>query len=394
MKFRAAVRPLFALRKSLSVVFILLVSPAVLCQETMAPTGEPVADVMQRLAGDVRLLMPLMYRPENSVNSNEMKLILQTIGNMRDHLGQVETALVPRSETYQTSLQILTDQLDQAETELEGGQVEYGMSLLRSATSVCASCHVQDDRTAKWLAPSGEIMNDPFAAGEFFFMTRQYDRSYDAFVSWLGEQRSLPYDKRTLTAFQRLLITSLQIRRSPDDINRLLNSYIHREDVGYMLRTQLVAWRDGVEELQSLTDISGHPGPQALRQLAVEWLTSNEKEGLAHVYLPENSRPRIVWLRGELYRALTLENDRSMVPRWLYWLAVSDRLLEYRFFYSLADMYLRQCMLEYSNEPVARQCYREYENYIEFFYSGSGGTYIPEDVRSELKSLKSRVYKN
>ena len=112
----------------------------------------------------------------------------------------------------------------------------------------------------------------------------------------------------------------------------------------------------------------------------------------ARIVIPETLRPQIVWLRGELYRALLNETDRGMIADWLYWLAVSDRVLEYRFYYSLADMYLKQCMLEYTDDPIAQSCYREYENYIAFSYSGSSGTHIPADVAAELKTLKAKVF--
>jgi hypothetical protein len=364
---------------------------ATLGHGTPPGNNETVANRMQQLAGDVQLLMPLMYRAENALNQNEMQTVLQTIGNMRSHLSAVEGTLTPRSDTYQTSFKILTQQLDQAQQELTAGRVDYGMDLLQSATSACASCHTQDDRSAKWLAPTSRAMADPFVAGEYFFMTRQYERSFSAFEQWLNNLPSLPYDKQTLTAFQRLLLTGLQMRKSPADLKQLMESYIHRDNINLMLRTHLVAWRDGLGELQSLVDVRSHPDTKTLRRFAEEWLNTSKNQKLAHVYLPENSRPKIVWLRGELYRALTNETDSNATPEWLYWLAVSDRLLEYRFFYSLADMYLKQCILDYSNADMARRCYGEYENYVEFYYSGSGGTFIPEDVQSELQALKAKV---
>ncbi|WP_455202270.1 hypothetical protein, partial [Kaarinaea lacus] len=71
---------------------------------------------------------------------------------------------------------------------------------------------------------------------------------------------------------------------------------------------------------------------------------------------------------------------------------IIDRSINYSFYYSLADMYLKECMLQYTSHPYAKKCYEEYESYIVFSYSGSRGTDIPDDVAQELKALKVRVF--
>ena len=62
------------------------------------------------------------------------------------------------------------------------------------------------------------------------------------------------------------------------------------------------------------------------------------------------------------------------------------------FFNSLADLYLQECMLIYTQDPYAKKCYQEYREYVEFSYSGSQGTDIPPDIQQELKKLHKKVY--
>jgi hypothetical protein len=65
------------------------------------------------------------------------------------------------------------------------------------------------------------------------------------------------------------------------------------------------------------------------------------------------------------------------VPRLLYWLAVSDRALHYRFYDSLSRHYLEQCMREHTDHAFTKECFKEYEMLMVVSFSGSGGVYLP-----------------
>lgn len=358
-----------------------------------AYSAESVPATMRMLAADVEVLLPMIYRYEKPATLADKALINRRIDSLLDHASQVAGTVAPRSDTYQISYQTLVMQLKQAQQAFAAGRDRHGINLLRSATSVCSSCHTQDQRTVNWLTPTSEDMNDPFVAGEFFFMTRQYDRAFAAYNSYLRQQRELIYDERTLTAFDRLLVTALQMQQEPKLIIAALQEFTRREHIHSALKKDLTDWISGINELQKLTNISEHPKPDTVQAMADQWLSAGKNEPLGRIFMPEVRRPQIVWLRGELYRTLNTATDRNKIAGWLYWLALSDRVLEYRFYYSLADMYLKQCMLEYTDSPTAQQCYQEYENYIVFSYSGSAGTDIPPEVDQELEALKAKVFK-
>lgn len=375
-------------------VALVAMLPWLVCAEESRPNDDAgVFASMHSLAGDVQVLLPLIYGREQ-LDPADRELIADTLGDMQHHVANL-APMAASTTTYQISYEILASQLKQARSELTQGRDAYAVDLLRSAVSVCATCHTQDDRTASWLAPAvtgGSA--DSFVNGEFLFMTRQYDAAFTAYESWLQQHETLVDNSRTRTAFERLLLTALQVKKSPTALQEVIAEFVQHEGLAVTLEKDLRAWRDGLAELQTQTDISTHPDRESLGTLVETWLGKAGDKSAARIYLPETRRPQIVWLRGELYRALNEETDESMVPQWLYWLAVSDRLLEYRFYYSLADMYLKQCMLEYSSHPIARHCYGEYENYLIFFNTGSSGTHLPPESDAELEMLKSRVFGN
>lgn len=376
-----------------AIASLLTCAAAVTAHAGPASETEPVTDTMHNLAADMQVLLPLIYQYEQPATPTDKALINNRISSMQAHLDRVAVTVAPRADTYQISYQALAAELRLAQQGFASGREEFGISHLRSATSLCATCHTQDDRPTTWLAPTSKALEDSFVAGEFLFMTRQYDRAFNAYETWLRRQQPLKNDNRTQAAFERLLLTSLQMQKSSKSIIELLTEFTRRDNIDGVLKKKLTDWIFGVNKLQQLTSITEHPKTDTLKDMATQWLGAGKNEP-GPIFISETLRPQIVWLRGELYRALLEEADHSMVANWLYWLAVSDRVLEYRFYYSLADMYLKQCMLEYTDDPIAKSCYKEYENYIAFSYSGSSGTHIPADLEAELKTLKTKVFKN
>jgi hypothetical protein len=92
-----------------------------------------------------------------------------------------------------------------------------------------------------------------------------------------------------------------------------------------------------------------------------------------------------------LYEYLNAYPTTPLKPDILYWLALSERRFHYQSMYSLPDLYLKQCVLEYPKNPVAKNCFAEYEESMTVAFTGSGGTHIPDDITQELNMLRGLV---
>ena len=77
----------------------------------------------------------------------------------------------------------------------------------------------------------------------------------------------------------------------------------------------------------------------------------------------------------------------------LYWLAVVDRSIAYNFYFSLADLYLKQCVLKYPSHPYARHCFNEYGLYVDHMYVQQGEK-IPPGIQQELRQMQNALSKN
>ena len=72
----------------------------------------------------------------------------------------------------------------------------------------------------------------------------------------------------------------------------------------------------------------------------------------------------------------------------VYWLAVAERSLQYRFFDSLSRHYLQRCVRQFPEHPAVARCLEEYERLMVVSYAGSNGVSLPEPVRAELVEMR------
>jgi hypothetical protein len=92
---------------------------------------------------------------------------------------------------------------------------------------------------------------------------------------------------------------------------------------------------------------------------------------------------------GVLFNFLVENPDSALAPEILYWLSLAEHRMGQSYFFSLGDLYLKDCIRKYPSSPYAKKCYQEYADSIEAGYSGSSGTDIPAGEKRELNKLKS-----
>ena len=69
-------------------------------------------------------------------------------------------------------------------------------------------------------------------------------------------------------------------------------------------------------------------------------------------------------------------------------MSVAEKRLSNTYFFTLSELYLKDCIKKYSSSSYAKKCYNLYEDNILAGYTGSSGLDIPVDEKEELKRLK------
>ncbi len=294
---------------------------------------------------------------------------------------------------YRVSRQVLENHIEETERVFRLGNKHYARWMLGSTLSICMSCHTQIPTVSRSLKDfeSLETFSTPFDQAEFLFATRAFDQAKPFYEKII---QNYPEDKvnseQAETALERMITYYARIRRNPEAAVLALEQYQRNTKLPPFLKEDMKIW------LRSFKDWNKEPvlNPSSATDSEIIEFASKNLDPKVSGYIMAADNPRAaLYLKvsGILYEYLQQHPDSKATPSMLYWLAICDKGLNNNFFYSLGDVYLRECIIRFPQTPTARTCYDEYESETVLSYSGSSGTHLPEDVKIDLGRLKALI---
>ena len=383
------------LLKIILLTVVLMVSPVVAADVITGINYE-----MEKVGEDLRDIYPLIMKNAKQISPKEKTQLKTQVLSLQDHIEKATKMASAQSDTFRISYNTISRHFTRASRALDADNVAYAQSLLRSATGLCVSCHTQD-QSDRFLTKHRLIieLNDPLQTADYYYITRNYQEALKIYQRFLMSQETLAWEDKTLEALDRVLSIYIQIERSPDKAlnyfemlfkSKLSDKYVFG-DVSAWLQGLKIVIKDGLpthgvdfKVLQSYmsryvmrgSDMGGKDEGQAAR-----------------IVIREVDRVPALWVRGLAFDYLNSFPESNETPILLYWLAIIDRSLEYDLHYSLTSLYLEQCIVGFSDHPYAQRCFDLYEDYINFSYTGSRGTFLSDEVKEELKLLKAYLKK-
>ncbi|MCM2353135.1 MAG: hypothetical protein NDI63_05910 [Pseudobdellovibrio sp.] len=285
-------------------------------------------------------------------------------------------------DNFKLSRDVLVKHIHETEKIYLEGNKNYARWMLNSTIYVCMSCHTQTPSSDKrfFLTKDSENYFSQFEQAEFLFASKNFgeaSRIYDAIIRGMVKDENLEVKK----SLQRQVAYYARIKRNPTEAIAVLKDYLKLKNLSAYIRRDLLSWINQFEKWQNDNTFK------------LETATDESIIQFAKAHLEGKTKNLVNYLRvsGLLYEFLQTHPNSKATPQILFWLAVCDRSIERNFFFSLADLYLRECITKYPADPIAKQCYSEYEKETIFSYSGSRGTDVPLSVRNDLNTLKALV---
>jgi hypothetical protein len=370
-----------ALRMPPRTVRLLLLVMLVFSRGVMA---QPINEIM-RDAGDTMLrVLPTLYE-----ESPDRILLLENLVRLDYLFKQVKPHFQRQQAGSQVTYGLLQERL--AEAIRFGDQ--RNVNLMRNATidafSLCAGCHTQDKHAVPAFGVSKLRELDAYLVAEFSFLTRDYEAALISLSNYLGSDERTA--RRDANALDRVLVITAEVYADPPLAVQTLGALRPQFDSDSYERRRLDAWLSVlgrlVEEKHALQS------PLALRSVgALDRFLENEWPALRATMSIHEQEAYWVVIRGQLNQLMTAGSRDREIPVLLYWLAVSDRAVHYRFYDSMSRSFLERCIESYPRNPVAVRCLKEYEMLVLASFSGSGGTSIPDEVRDRVETLRQRIY--
>jgi len=354
-------------------------NPALSLHQTMAEIGDAMVDIF-----------PLIYA-KRELGKEEQKKFGQDLTRMVGLFQAFGSSMDQMSGTYQVSYQYVMKHMNDTKNAYDTGDIEKARSQLYALGAICSSCHVQDTKYRTiFKVTSRKRFDDDFSYAELNYVTRNYSEALKYYDKYLTS-KTLSTEMDIIQPLQRLIIIYTQIYGTPDEGAKQLKKYLAIKKHTPETKSHLKKWIDGLKILVSkgarkYQDIDF----KAVENYVKQYLGPLDEITAVSEVTPEEVVVR-VWLRGLLYHYLGSNPSKDEVPKLLYWLSICDRSIDFNFYFSLADLYLRDCILNHSEHPYAKRCFDEYNAYVIFSYTGSAGTYIPSEIQRELDQLQSAI---
>jgi tetratricopeptide (TPR) repeat protein len=332
-------------------------------------------------------------KAEEFIKSHLLKL--KTAFKNAKHLKKIKTP------GFSPSFEVVTDHLDQTYNNFTMRSKSFARTRLKATAEMCISCHTQLPQglsnTFSGLnnVNRNEFFND-YEYADYLFVTRRYTqalRYYEREIKQRIEKnealkavhnsKNAHYLDFTIeNSLKRILTTYTKVFYRPQKALGLIEQYKGMKGIPKTLAGDLESWMADLKSWEKQSFKGTISSEEELKSFISKYL--NDEEG-------ENSDVTMLVASGALYRFVNSYPNSKSVPEVLYWLGKIYNHLEHSYFYSLAEVYLKNCIEKYPSSPFARKCYDQYKENLEIGFTGTSGTNIPDEELKILKKLKKSL---
>ncbi len=368
--------------------------------------------LMQKALDSIIHLVPYMSNEMKFKDPNNEKKISLHLNKIVKSFKSANHVTELELPGFKPNFRIIKDHLNDTLDNFNNHNKSFARLRLTATTSLCLSCHTQlpKDRLTSYMLNSETLKEDSFENkfeyANFMFLLRNYRKAIKAYkvsiVERFEKQKELKkiqtilgekpghYDKVLYNSFKNILIINAKILRSPQKAIKTFESYLSNKQTPNYMKPDLNLWIKDLKRWSKSKDLN------------INLTTDEEANSFIEKYMSKlNSEDMglgtgefdvdLLIISGILTNYLSKKPKTKNAAKILYWVGISESRLSKNMFYTLGDLYLKECITRYPQTKIAHKCYDEYENEIKYRYTGTVGTKIPKSKQKELKKLKAMI---
>jgi hypothetical protein len=353
----------------------------------------PVKTKMQNILSHIQELRPYVSDDDKFKDPKYQGLISDYLSDLSKMIKAAKHNQEMKTPAFSVSRQVLEDHFQEIERVFRIGNKSFARWQLNSSLPICMSCHTQlPSNSVSWKFFDAKAYKDDFEHAEYLFAARDFDGAlnfYDKIIDGFPENKVKIQNLETAT--ERKVAIFARVKRDFAAGAKSIEHSQANKNLPEFVAKNLTAWKEiflGMKDKKL-------PDPKTASGNEIRNFVDSELKKVEWTKLLDITDARLVsnlTVSGILYEYLNYHPNNTLTPEVLLWLAQIDRDINNNFFFSLADLYLKKCMNEYTKHPAAKNCYNEYESNVFFSYTGSSGTSFPMDVEQELKSLRTKIF--
>lgn len=291
---------------------------------------------------------------------------------------------------FRPSLDTMNIHLAETINSVTNNHFSFAQKRLSALTSLCISCHSQLSSKGAENAFSNlinkakrEEFESDYAFGNYLYLIRNFTESQKylnlSIEGALKESKS----HELYSSLRRTISIYTKISFDYQKAKAFTEKYSTEKQMPKLAKNMVSSWDAGLLKWKEFT-------PQKVTDIDAFIRTYlSPLEEVKEVTGEGDNDITLLIASGVLSKYLNDNPKSKNTPEILYWISVAERRLSNTYFFTISDLYLKDCIKKYSKSPFAKKCYNLYESNIEEGFMGSSGLDIPSSEKQELVKLKS-----
>ncbi len=361
-----------------------------------AETGQPGLSWGERMQALSSALKELLMdsssaeRFESPVNRNRIQANLKALSQLAH---EVEAgAMASQAPDADPSLAFfsgfLNENASRAALAFQKGSFPYARHLVQGTISSCIGCHTRHGQGPQFdleIEKTGHL--SPLERAELLTALRNFGpalKEYQKIVSDTDFASVHPQEWKK--AVRQALVLSVRVKEDPGGAKKIVASALANSKAPALLKETLTAWERDLKKWKEEPRADSSTLSDAEKLLGEADRSRN---------YPADHSSDVLYLRATtvLHDYLERHPKDGDTARALLLTGTAYEALEGLGLWSLPELYYKSCIRMSPGTDVAKSCYQSYEKSVYQSYTGSAGTSLPSEIKSELKALRRESYK-
>jgi hypothetical protein len=355
--------------------------------------------VMSNIYDSYVKIIPYAYSSKSSFGNfkskKEKEELLKNLNDLSVFFKSAKHADFFQRPGFKPSLEAITNHLDETIMSVEADNFLFAQKRLNVIGALCVTCHSQLPDSVSKNAFRENIKKEKrdrfdsdFSYANYLYLVRRFDDSktyFEKAIDLAMANSSMSSRQEVLFSLRRILSMTTKIKFDFEKSKILVEKWTKDTRLSINEQKTIKRWSDSLKSWKGFDSklINEKTLPQFIEKnlipldLKKEIIFSGEEDVTLFIS------------SGVLLNFLVENPNSEMAPEILYWLSLIEHRMGQSYFFSLGDLYLKDCIRKYPASPYAKKCYQEYSDSIEAGYTGSSGTDIPVNEKRELMKLKA-----
>lgn len=345
---------------------------------------------MQQMFNSLLNLQPFLASPEKFSNPKNSEIIRKDLNRLATFKHVFPKEMKNEEPGIFAISRMFHETIADARDRFKKGNYDYSRYRLRTATAFCFSCHsrVPSEQSFQDLEKRVEASQlTPFEKADVFAATRQFDKALKSYTDILAVPPTTSMGVVEYTrSLRRALSITVRVKQNPKETLELIDSVVNRKDLPEFILRLAQQWRKDGQYWMDEKVSSQKSSPEELVERAQKLI--ERAETLQSFPADENGDISYLRASNYLHEALDEAPQNKSRIKALYLLGVAYSALQDPTVWDLDRLYFESCIREAPHTDYAKKCYHRYSEKVYMGYTGSAGTFIPEDEQKRLEELR------